>query len=160
MTLTILPWYTGIILAMAEFFGMHHVNHQPVLFLSDMLTINQDRHPRASQQNYIHRQCKPKPLFRRHNRRFHDLGCILLDYPTSSPYVEFLILTRRGLNCTNIETQSHAFTHLSFAIVIGLCAYNFFRAITLDPGTCPKPTSDGELKTVRMHIVYLLSDGI
>jgi palmitoyltransferase ZDHHC13/17 len=24
-TLTILPWYTGIILAMAEFFGMHHV---------------------------------------------------------------------------------------------------------------------------------------
>lgn len=26
-TLTILPWYTGIILAMAEFFGMHHVLH-------------------------------------------------------------------------------------------------------------------------------------
>lgn len=25
MTLTILPWYTGIILATAEFFGMHHV---------------------------------------------------------------------------------------------------------------------------------------
>ena len=24
-TLTILPWYTGVILAMAEFFGMHHV---------------------------------------------------------------------------------------------------------------------------------------
>ena len=24
-TLTILPWYTGIILAMALFFGMHHV---------------------------------------------------------------------------------------------------------------------------------------
>jgi hypothetical protein len=26
MTLAILPWYTGIILAMAEFFGMHHVS--------------------------------------------------------------------------------------------------------------------------------------
>jgi hypothetical protein len=26
MTLTLLPWYTGIILAMAEFFGMHHVS--------------------------------------------------------------------------------------------------------------------------------------
>src|SRR5258707_1058110 len=25
MTLTILPWYTGVILAMALFFGMHHV---------------------------------------------------------------------------------------------------------------------------------------
>jgi hypothetical protein len=24
-TLTIFPWYTGTILAMAEFFGMHHV---------------------------------------------------------------------------------------------------------------------------------------
>lgn len=27
MTLTLLPWYTGIILAMAEFFGMHHVSN-------------------------------------------------------------------------------------------------------------------------------------
>ena len=26
MTLTILPWYTGIILAMALFFAMHHVS--------------------------------------------------------------------------------------------------------------------------------------
>lgn len=26
MTLAILPWYTGILLAMAEFFGMHHVS--------------------------------------------------------------------------------------------------------------------------------------
>jgi hypothetical protein len=25
MTLTLLPWYTGILLAAAEFFGMHHV---------------------------------------------------------------------------------------------------------------------------------------
>lgn len=33
MTLTILPWYTGIILAMAEFFGMHHVRPFPhILF--------------------------------------------------------------------------------------------------------------------------------
>ena len=35
-----------------------------------------------------------------------------------------------------------------FALTVGLCAYNFFRAITLDPGTCPKPTSDDELKSV------------
>lgn len=26
--------------------------------------------------------------------------------------------------------------------------YNFFRAITLDPGTAPKPSSDAELKSV------------
>jgi palmitoyltransferase len=28
-TLTVLPWYTGTILAMAEFFGMHHVGVPP-----------------------------------------------------------------------------------------------------------------------------------
>lgn len=37
-----------------------------------------------------------------------------------------------------------------FAISLGLCAYNFFRAISLDPGTCPKPTSDAELKSVSI----------
>ncbi|KAF6750426.1 hypothetical protein DFP72DRAFT_911142 [Ephemerocybe angulata] len=25
MTLSVLPWYTGVLLAMAEFFGMHHI---------------------------------------------------------------------------------------------------------------------------------------
>jgi palmitoyltransferase len=54
MTLTILPWYTGIILFMAEFFGMHHVNLQLISSLSGILTINRDRNPRASQQNYIY----------------------------------------------------------------------------------------------------------
>jgi hypothetical protein len=48
-----------------------------------------------------------------------------------------------------IETESHAFAHLIFALSFGLCAYNFFRAMTLDPGTCPVPTSDAELKSVR-----------
>ena len=27
-------------------------------------------------------------------------------------------------------------------------AHNFFRAMTLDPGTCPTPKSDAELKSV------------
>lgn len=53
-----------------------------------------------------------------------------------------------------LETESHAFTHLSFGLAVGLCAYNFFRAITLDPGTCPKPASDGELKSVRECTSY------
>ena len=50
------------------------------------------------------------------------------------------------------ETQSHAFSHLIFALSFGLCAYNFFRSISLDPGTCPKPASDAELKSVRVHV--------
>jgi hypothetical protein len=41
-------------------------------------------------------------------------------------------------------------SHLIFALTVGLCAYNFFRAVTLDPGTCPKPTSDDELKSVTL----------
>lgn len=55
---------------------------------------------------------------------------------------------RSILKNTLTETQSHAISHLMFALTVGLCAYNFFRAITLDPGTCPKPTSDEELKSV------------
>ncbi|OCH90139.1 zf-DHHC-domain-containing protein [Obba rivulosa] len=54
------------------------------------------------------------------------------------------------------QTQSHAFTHLTFAIMFGLCAYNFFRAISLDAGTCPKPASDAELKSI---IEELASEG-
>ncbi|KAJ7161092.1 hypothetical protein C8R46DRAFT_904856 [Mycena filopes] len=54
------------------------------------------------------------------------------------------------------ETQSHAFTHLLFGLSVGLCAYNFFRAVTLDPGTCPKPASDAELKSI---IEDLASEG-
>ena len=47
-----------------------------------------------------------------------------------------------------LETDSHTFAHLIFALSFGLCAYNFFRAMTLDPVTCPTPKSDAELKSV------------
>ncbi|KAI0331413.1 zf-DHHC-domain-containing protein [Cubamyces sp. BRFM 1775] len=93
MTLKILPWYTGIILAMALFFGMHHIVTRVLL----------------DKSNYT-------------------------DSVTQSPYFA--------------ETEFHPFIHLTLAITIGLCAYNFFRAITLDPGTCPKPSSDAELKSI------------
>lgn len=55
------------------------------------------------------------------------------------------------------ETQYHSLAHLMFALSVGLCSYNFFRAITLDPGTCPKPASDDELKSVCGHRTYLLT---
>ncbi|KIK98273.1 hypothetical protein PAXRUDRAFT_702258 [Paxillus rubicundulus Ve08.2h10] len=54
------------------------------------------------------------------------------------------------------ETQNHPFIHLAFALIVGLCAYNFFRAITLDPGPCPGPANDGELKAI---IEDLASEG-
>ena len=59
-----------------------------------------------------------------------------------------VFLFHSPLRNISTETQSHAISHLMFALTVGLCAYNFFRAITLDPGTCPKPTSDDELKSV------------
>ncbi|KAL6303324.1 DHHC palmitoyltransferase-domain-containing protein [Sparassis latifolia] len=121
MTLTILPWYTGIILAFALFFGMHHIVTRVLL----------------DKSNYT-------------------------DSVTQSPYFAGIITgsvvwvaycwVTRLVN----QTQSHAFTHLLFAISLGLCGYNFFRSISLDPGMCPKPANDAELKAI---IEDLASEG-
>ncbi|KAF8265390.1 DHHC palmitoyltransferase-domain-containing protein [Lactarius quietus] len=54
------------------------------------------------------------------------------------------------------QIDSHGFAHLIFALSFCLCAYNFFRAMTLDPGTCPTPKSDAELKSI---IEDLASEG-
>jgi hypothetical protein len=51
-------------------------------------------------------------------------------------------------------SESHPFVHLCFALAFGLSAYNFFRAVTLDAGTCPKPSSDDELKTVSKGVSF------
>ncbi|KAI0263246.1 ankyrin [Gloeopeniophorella convolvens] len=103
-TLTILPWYTGMILAMAEFFGMHHV---------------------------VTRVLLNKPTY--------------TESVTASPYFSGIIFgSMVWVACAWVtrllqQSQSHAFAHLIFALSFGLCAYNFFRAMTLDPGTCPAP---------------------
>ncbi|EPS96187.1 hypothetical protein FOMPIDRAFT_91156 [Fomitopsis schrenkii] len=120
-TLTILPWYTGLILSMALFFGMHHVVTRVLL----------------DKSNYTDSVAQ-SPYF---------AGIIF----ASIVWVAYSWLTR----LVN-QTQSHAFTHLLFAISLGLCAYNFFRAISLDPGSCPKPASDAELKSI---IEDLASEG-
>ncbi|KAK7684441.1 hypothetical protein QCA50_012388 [Cerrena zonata] len=121
MTVTILPWYTGIILSMALFFALHHIVTRVLL----------------DNRNYT-------------------------DSVTQSPYFAGIIAASMvwvgyswGSRLVH-QTQSHAFSHLIFALSFGLCAYNFFRAISLDPGTCPKPASDAELKSI---IEYLASEG-
>ncbi|KAG7087803.1 hypothetical protein E1B28_013744 [Marasmius oreades] len=120
-TLTILPWYTGILLAAAEFFGMHHVVTR-VLLNSATYTDSVNNTP-------------------------YFAGIII----GSIAWVLFCWFTRLLQ-----ATQSHPFTNLTFAIVTGLCVYNFCRAVMLDPGTCPKPASDGELKSI---IEDLASEG-
>ncbi|EIW76594.1 hypothetical protein CONPUDRAFT_157779 [Coniophora puteana RWD-64-598 SS2] len=120
-TLAILPWYTGIILAMAEFFAMHHIVTRVLLNKNTYTgTVNQS------------------PYF---------AGIIA----ASLIWVGFC-WARRLLG----QTESHPFVHLGFALSLGLCAYNFFRSITLDPGLCPKPANDGELKAI---IEDLASEG-
>ncbi|KAI0087499.1 ankyrin [Irpex rosettiformis] len=121
MTLAILPWYTGVILAMALFFAMHHIVTRVLL----------------DKSNYTD-SVTGSPYF---------AGIIF----ASMVWVGYAWITR-----LLHQTQSHAFTHLTFAISFGLCAYNFFRAISLDAGTCPKPASDAELKSI---IEDLASEG-
>ncbi|TFK36137.1 DHHC palmitoyltransferase-domain-containing protein [Crucibulum laeve] len=121
MTLTILPWYTGILLAFAEFFGMHHVVTRVLL--------NKSTYTDSVSQT---------PYF---------AGII----SSSLIWVVYCWVTRLVQ-----QTQSHSLAHFFFALSAGLCAYNFFRSITLDPGTCPKPSSDEELKSI---IEDLASEG-
>ncbi|KAF8637149.1 hypothetical protein AX17_003053 [Amanita inopinata Kibby_2008] len=121
VTLTILPWYTGILLAFAEFFGMHHIVTRVLL-------------NKATYTDSV-------------NQTPYFSGIIT----GSIVWVLYCWFTRLVQH-----TQEHSFVHLSFAIIVGLCAYNFFRAITLEPGACPRPTSDAELKSI---IEDLASEG-
>ncbi|KZT21327.1 hypothetical protein NEOLEDRAFT_1073718 [Neolentinus lepideus HHB14362 ss-1] len=113
VTLSILPWYTGMILALAEFFGMHHI-------VTRVLLNNSSYTDNVAQSPYF-------------------AGIIT----GSMLWVGYCWITRLVH-----QTSSHAIAHLVFALSFGLCAYNFFRSITLDPGSCPKPQSDEELKSI------------
>lgn len=121
MTVTILPWYTGILLALAQFFGMHHIVTRVLL--------NNSTYTESVQQS---------PYFS---------GIIF----ASILWVSYSWATRLLQ-----QTQSHTLAHLMFVVSVGLCIYNFFRSVMLDPGTCPKPTSDNELKSI---IEDLASEG-
>jgi hypothetical protein len=52
------------------------------------------------------------------------------------------------------DTPGYATANLLFAVLFILCAYNFFRAITLDPGVCPVLAGEEEKKLVSV-VSYL-----
>ncbi|CAE6460940.1 unnamed protein product [Rhizoctonia solani] len=112
-TIDMLPWYSGIPLAMAEFFGMHHIISRVLL----------------NHQSYS------EPL-------------------TGSPYFAGIILgslvwvTWGWATILVHALPDHSLAHLLYFVSASLCAYNFFRSITLDPGTCPRPGSAGEMKAI------------
>ncbi|KAF7289334.1 Palmitoyltransferase [Mycena indigotica] len=120
-TLAILPWYTGVLLAFAEFFGMHHIVTR-VLLNKSSYTENLGTTP-----------------------YFAGVIC------GSMIWVLYAWFSRLVYH-----TPSHSLAHLGFALTFMLCAYNFFRAVTLDPGVCPVPNSDAELKSI---IEDLASEG-
>ncbi|KDQ08952.1 hypothetical protein BOTBODRAFT_540043 [Botryobasidium botryosum FD-172 SS1] len=120
-TLSVLPWYTGMPLALAEFFGLHHIVTRVLL----------------NHKNYT-------------------------DSVMQSPYFSAIILGslfwvgQVWLAHFVYNTPGYSIANLLYVIMWSFCAYNFFRAITLDPGTCSKPGSDAELKSV---IEQLTSEG-
>lgn len=48
----------------------------------------------------------------------------------------------------SIATPGYAVSNLLMGLSLLVCSYNFFRAITLDPGHIPFATNDMELKEV------------
>lgn len=122
-TFEILPWWTALPLAGAEFFGMHHVISRVLLGA------------KAS---------------------FSEGGI------TNSPYCAGIITgTMVWLGWTWFtrivyNTPGYATANLLFIVLFILCAYNFFRAITLDAGYCPVPSNEEEKK---MIIETLTSEG-
>jgi len=54
MTLTLLPWYTGILLAAAEFFGMHHVCSPSIFLTRWKFRLLTDCNTGSPQQIYIY----------------------------------------------------------------------------------------------------------
>ncbi|KAF8626642.1 hypothetical protein AX15_004736 [Amanita polypyramis BW_CC] len=132
-TFTILPWYTGILLGLAEFFAMHHVSPGLLCFFFSLRLTTKC-------QKIVTRVLLNKPLYTEGlNQTPYFSGIIA----ASIVWVLYCWISR-----LIPYTQDNSLIHFLFAITVGLCIYNFFRAITLDPGTCPKPTSDGELKSI------------
>ena len=139
-TFEIMPWWTALPLAGAEFFGMHHVVSRVLLGTFSHLP------------NKTHTDPIP-PTGSKHGNEANL---------TNSPYCAGIItgtmvwLGWAWFTRFVYGTPGSATANLLFAILFILCAYNFFRAITLDAGVCPLPAGEEEKKLV---IENLTSEG-
>jgi hypothetical protein len=131
-TLALFPWWSGVLLAAAEFFAMHHI-------VSKILLDIQGPH---------------------HSDRLTKSPYLCSIIVASIIWVTYVWLTRflfgecirtrdvgTGLTI-GAGTPGYGFTNLFCGILIAACTYNFYRAITLDPGHVPRTSSDSELKEV------------
>ncbi|KAK4704778.1 hypothetical protein P7C70_g1431, partial [Phenoliferia sp. Uapishka_3] len=121
-TLAILPWWSGLLLAFAEFFGMHHIVSKVLLGIK-----GPHHSDRLTKSPYL---------------------CSVI--AASVVWVVYVWLTRYINGTTGL-----AITNLFFAISALACVYNFFRAITLDPGHVPFPVNDAEMKEMVEDLVEI-----
>ena len=152
-TLSILPWYTSIVLSMAEFFAMHHVSSIPYGSISVHLQYNKIVTRVLLNKDSYTGTVNQSPYFAgiiAASMLWVGYGWVtrLVGGNITSPSHQVSSLSSPSLP----ETPEHSFIHLAFALIFGLCVYNFFRAITLDPGACPRPANDGELKAVCVRL--------
>ncbi|TIA87859.1 hypothetical protein E3P99_02900 [Wallemia hederae] len=54
------------------------------------------------------------------------------------------------------NTMDHPLANIVFVISLTVCTWNFLRAMQLDPGTVPRPSSQSEIK---QHVEELVSEG-
>ena len=120
MTLTILPWYTGMILAIVEFFGLHHVRRFACLNMPLQIVTRFLPNKPTYTENVT-----ASPYFS--GIIFGFIVWVALAWVSRPFQREFpFIATAVLLTSCILETDSHTFAHLTLSF--GLCAYNFFRS--------------------------------
>jgi len=135
-TFTILPWYTALPVVAAEWFGLHHVVVRVLLDAS----ASDDR---ISTSPYLAGVLGGSVI------------CVGWTWLTTLVTREIDVELFGVAYLAIIDTSGLATSNLVFAISYLVCAYNFVRALTLDPGYVPKLHSEINTKEVS-KIVCLL----
>ncbi|GJN94302.1 hypothetical protein Rhopal_007376-T1 [Rhodotorula paludigena] len=136
------PWFVGVLLAAATAFAMHHVVVRVLLGAGT---------PRG--------QRKPAHGHGHGHGHHHHGGTG--ERVTKSPYLCAIICGSLGwvgwVWVTRYATQLHGYylvPNALFALLFASCCYNFYRAVTLDPGTVRGPERGSEgLKEVIEELV-------
>lgn len=169
-TFALLPWYTSLILVGAEAFAMHHVVSRVIL---GVRPASGKKHSHGHGHSHSHGHSHGHG-----SERVTKSGYLCAIIAASLAWVFYVWLSRfvlrewahrsRGLDLLEVtgaakltctcafllvrapELSGYSVTSLAFALLFLSCAYNFFRAITLDPGTIRGPVGGSEeLKEVR-----------
>ena len=144
-TLQILPWHTGMILAAAESFGMHHIITKVLLDAKPALggTPGNDA---LQKSPYLVALLSSSIFWVGYDWLFKlvtsTCGRHSFSLPTGIYWPDLFQLSRN--HCIFICQYS------IFAASALLCAYNLFRAVTLDPGYIAKPASEVEVREVSL----------